>query len=248
MRVSLQLFTVRNELSADLSGTLKAIAATGLKFVEGGGQSPSAAKEWKALLDENGLKMSGAHYGLAAMEDLDGLAEAMNILECKTLINPWDQASHFQSEDAVKAYAEKLNIAGEQAKSVGLEYLYHNHDFEFVKLGDKTAYDLLLELTDPTLVNYEVDVAWVKIGGADETEILTRYVDRVGALHLKDFDPSQTPRWRVAGQGVVNLDFCLDFATKNNIPFGSIELDESPIAPLEAVAESFKFFAGKGYN
>ena len=249
MRVSLQLYTVRNEISADLPGTLASLAQSGLKFVEGGGLSVEEAKTWKQLLDDNGLQMSGAHYGLKTFENADDVFEAMGILECNTIIDPWEQPSNFETLDGVKQLSEKLTVAGMAARAGGFEYLYHNHDFEFTNQFDgKSAWEHMVELTNQAWVNFEVDLAWVKIGGYDEIKLINDFSSRVGALHLKDTDPTKTPRWTIAGEGTVNLEAALKFADDHNIGFGCIELDESPCAPLEAVAKSFEFFSGKGYN
>lgn len=249
MRVSLQLYTVRNEIAADLAGTLKALAATGLKFIEGGGLSVEDAKTWKGLMDENGLSMSGMHYGLKSFENPDEVFEAMEVLGCKTIINPWEQPAQFENLDGVKTLCEKMTVAGMGANAAGFEYLYHNHDFEFTNQFDgKAAWEHMADLLNPAWVNFELDLAWVKVGGYDEADLLNRYADRVKALHLKDVDTTKTPQWQIAGQGTVNLEAGLAFADANGVEFGCIELDESPCAPLDAVAQSFEYFRGKGYN
>jgi sugar phosphate isomerase/epimerase len=249
MRITTQLYTVRDQIAADTFGTLKTLASFGLEYIELGGQSVEQAKEWKGMLDEVGLKVSGAHYGLGFMDKMDEVYEAMNIFECKTIINPWDQLSIFTTKEGTLGYAEKLQQAGNAITTAGFEYLYHNHDFEFYNVFDGVcAWELLVQNTDAKCVNYELDIAWVKVGGADEVDMMTRYADRIKVLHLKDVDLSQTPKWRIAGTGTVNLDFALDFGTKHGISFGAIELDESPIAPLDAVQQSFEFFKSKGYK
>jgi sugar phosphate isomerase/epimerase len=249
MRITTQLYTVRNEMAADTPGTLKALADFGLEYIEGGGLSPEDAKNWKVMLDDLGLKMSGMHYGLSFMDKVDEVYEALNTLGCKSFINPWDQPSIFSTKEGTLEYAERLQKAGEQVTAAGFEYTYHNHDFEFLNSFDgKTAWELLVENTDAKAVNFELDVAWVRVGGCDEMDVINRFGDRVKILHLKDVDLSATPRWRIAGTGTVNLDAVLEFGTKNNIGFGAIELDESPIAPLDAVKASFEFFKSKGFN
>lgn len=235
-------------MSADAAGTLKALGEMGLEYVEGGGVNRSNLAEWQAHLSAAGLKMSGAHYGLDAYENADELFEVNDALGNKTLIVPWVEHSTFATLDSIKAFSEKLNWAGEKARSAGFDFLYHNHDFEFKVVDGKAGWFHLAELTDPSLVGFEVDMAWVKIGGEDEVALLNNYASRVGALHLKDMDTSKTPRWTVAGEGTVDLEAGLAFGTEKGIGFGCIELDESPIAPLDAVRASLEFFKSKGYN
>lgn len=248
MKLTIQLYTVRNEMEKDLRGTLEAIAKTGLKYVEGGGMSPEKAKEFKSILDDNGLSFSGGHVSPDAIEsDLGSVVEAFNILGSKTVICPWIPASNFESPEAVGAFADRLNSAGEKLRAEGFTWLYHNHDFEFTNKVEGTyGLEKLMELTDPNNLGFEVDVAWVKIGGADPIEFLTKNASRVKLLHLKDFDPAKTPRWTVAGDGTVDFDSIIKWGQDNNIPFGAVELDESPGEPLDAVAGSVAYFFSKG--
>ena len=103
-----------------------------------------------------------------------------------------------------------------------------------------------MDIVPADIMNFEVDVAWVRVGGKDEVEFINAHADRVKVLHLKDVDLSRTPQWTIAGEGLVDMDGCLAFAAENNISFGAIELDESPCPPLEAVQRSYEFFKSKG--
>ena len=246
MRISTQLYTVRNEIAEDPLGTLKAIASFGLEFVELGGLNRESVKDWKGYLDETGLKVSGAHYGMTEFEQPEELFDVMNTLNCKTIIMPWISSDHFVSLDSLKVFSEKLIDAGTKARDAGFDYLYHNHDFEIKEIDGKCGLEHLMDIVPADIMNFEVDVAWVRVGGKDEVEFINAHADRVKVLHLKDVDLSRTPQWTIAGEGLVDMDGCLAFAAENNISFGAIELDESPCPPLEAVQRSYEFFKSKG--
>ena len=246
MRISTQLYTVRNEIAEDPLGTLKAIASFGLEFVELGGLNRETVKDWKGYLDETGLKVSGAHYGMTEFEQPEELFDVMNTLNCKTIIMPWISSDHFVSLDSLKVFSEKLIDAGTKARDAGFDYLYHNHDFEIKEIDGKCGLEHLMDIVPADIMNFEVDVAWVRVGGKDEVEFINAHADRVKVLHLKDVDLSRTPQWTIAGEGLVDMDGCLAFAAENNISFGAIELDESPCPPLEAVQRSYEFFKSKG--
>ncbi len=248
MRISIQLYTVRNEIAADPLGTLKALASFGLKYVELGGLTRDSVKDWRGYLDETGLKVSGAHYGLAEFDDYEALFDVMTVIDCKTIIMPWTSSDNFASLDAIKAFSDKLVDAGGQAHAAGFDYLYHNHDFEIKEVDGKSGLEHLMELVPATHMNFEVDVAWVRVGGKNEVSFINEHADRVKMLHLKDVDPSKTPRWTIAGDGLVDMDGCIAFAAANNIPYGAIELDESPCPPLEAVQRSYEYFKSKGLS
>ena len=248
MRITTQLYTVRNELAADTLGTLQAIASYGLQFVELGGLNRESVKDWRGFLDETGLQVSGAHYGLSEFETPEALFDVMSVLDCQTIIMPWVSSDMYASLDSIKAFADQLNWAGELALNAGFQYLYHNHDFELKDVEGKSGLEHLMDLVSPQNMNFEVDVAWVRVGGKDEVEFINKYADRIKMLHLKDVDQSKTPQWCIAGQGLVDMDGCLAFAAANDISFGGIELDESPCPPLEAVQQSYEFFKSKGLN
>ena len=248
MKLTIQLYTVRNEMEKDLRGTLEAIAKTGLKYVEGGGMTPEKAREFKSILDDNGLSFSGGHVGPDSLENgVSEMVESFNILGSKTMICPWVPASTFESEDSIKAFGERLSKIGEQLHAEGFEWLYHNHDFEFTnKVDGEYGLQKLMDITDPNHLNFEVDLAWVQIGGASPIEFVTKNSSRVKLLHLKDFDATKTPRWTVAGEGSVDFEPLIKFGFDNNIAFGAVELDESPGEPLEAVKGSVDYFFSKG--
>jgi sugar phosphate isomerase/epimerase len=92
------------------------------------------------------------------------------------------------SADDFRRKAAKANEIGQRAKAAGMQYAYHNHNFEFRDLGDgKTGYEILLLETDPSLVKFEADCGWMKVGGKDPIDYLTRHGDRFAMLHIKDF-------------------------------------------------------------
>jgi sugar phosphate isomerase/epimerase len=248
VRITTQLYTLRNEISADYAAALKKHSEVGPGYVELGGQTKEEAIAWKKILDDCGTKVSGAHYGLPFFDDADNLFECMNIFDCKNIIVPWVQHDTFATIESIKQFADGLNKAGEVATAAGFNFLYHNHDFEFVIVDGENGMEHLIAHTDPRYLKLEVDVAWVKLGGVDELEFLNKHAARVGLIHGKDFDPANNPRWTVAGQGTVNLDGALKFAVDHKVEFVAIELDDSPIAPMDAVAQSYEFYKSKGFN
>jgi sugar phosphate isomerase/epimerase len=90
--------------------------------------------------------------------------------------------------DGFKKTAEKMNEVGKKAKAAGLQYAYHNHNFEFEKMPDGSpGYDILVTETDPELVKFEIDCGWMKVAGYDPVHYMKAYPGRVKMLHIKDF-------------------------------------------------------------
>jgi sugar phosphate isomerase/epimerase len=129
-------------------------------------------------------------------------------------------------------------------KAEGLVFAYHNHAFEFPNDG----FNLLWASTDSEYVKSQLDIAWCQIGGEDPAAMIKKLKGRLPLVHLKDFDPSKSPQWTVAGDGLVDWTSTLEAISEGDVVFGAIELDESPIDPIEAVAECVKFFRSRGIS
>ncbi|HWD41842.1 MAG TPA: sugar phosphate isomerase/epimerase family protein [Fimbriimonas sp.] len=242
MKLSCQLYTVRDQFSADPVGTLIKLRDMGLTYVEGGGsfggESPA---EGRKILDDLGLKASGSHVGMDTWnENTEGAIEDAKTIGCHYVIVPWIDKSYYA--EGWDKFARVLEGIGKKVKDAGLVLCYHNHAFEFEDDGLNKLYDA----ADPDLVKAQLDVAWCQIGGGNPAEYIRKLSSRLPLLHLKDFDPSKTPQWRPGGQGLVDWDATLAAANEGNVEFGAIELDESPGDPIDAVRESVEFFRSKG--
>jgi sugar phosphate isomerase/epimerase len=240
MRLSVQLYTLRDALSQDLPGTLVKLRAIGLEYVELAGTYGASTDEWKRLLDQNGLKVSGSHVALDALNDLDAVIDDAKKLGFKYVIVPWVGQDVYSA--GWDAFAKRLEPIGRRLKDAGLTLAYHNHAFEFENGGLDTFY----ATADSELVKAQLDLAWVQIGGASPVEYIRKMAGRVPLVHLKDYDPSKTPQWRPAGEGTVDFDAVLKACDEVGVEFGSIELDESPGDALDAVRTSYEFFKSKG--
>ena len=105
--------------------------------------------------------------------------------------------------------AALANRIGEQARRAGLQYVYHNHDFEFAEQdGGAIGYDLLLRETDPQLVQFEIDCGWMVVGGRDPRAYFARYPGRFPLIHVKDFQPvtahGSSPAGAELGHGMID--------------------------------------------
>ncbi|HSI71731.1 MAG TPA: sugar phosphate isomerase/epimerase [Fimbriimonas sp.] len=241
MRLSLQLYTVRDHLANDFRGTLEKVREIGYEYVEGGGGATSA-EEWRSTLDSIGLKVNGFHCPIDQLEkDVTGPIQDAKTLGCRFVIVPWlgdDRRGDWA------AFGRQMTEIGRKIKDAGLQLTYHNHDFEFKDNGLETLY----ASSDPDLVQAELDVAWVSIGGGDPVEWIRRMGKRVPLVHLKDYDPTKTPQWQPAGQGVIDWDGVLAACQGAGVEFGPVELDLYDGDPLDAARISYEFFKARGLN
>ena len=84
--------------------------------------------------------------------------------------------------------AETLNGIGAAMAPYGLKAAFHNHANEFIKIGDTTVYNILIENTDPSLVSFQFDVGWGQFAGADCPAIIRKYPGRFPLIHVKECD------------------------------------------------------------
>ena len=200
-KMGLQLFTVRAPMRTDLDGTLTRIAGLGYEEVETYGFDPATlgyyglpAKEFADRLRARKMTSPSGHYDLnqfaaTSVDDLkryvDRCIEGARVLGQAYITWPL-LPEGFRTIDKVKIVAERLNIAGAQIKKAGLEFAYHNHDFEFVDQNGQKGYDIILKETDPALVKLQMDLYWMAHANQSPHEWFKRAPGRFVMWHVKD--------------------------------------------------------------
>ncbi|MBO4860249.1 MAG: sugar phosphate isomerase/epimerase [Clostridia bacterium] len=184
--VGVQVYSVRDVAEKDFYGTLKQIKEMGYDGVEFAGlygHAPAQVKEW---LGELGLAAVSAHVSIDDMlSDPDKLFSDYALIGCKYIAVPYLVESRRPGHEGFEQTVKEIAMLTEKAASHGIQMMYHNHDFEFVKLGDKYGFDILYESV-PGLVT-EQDTCWVNVGGEDPCKYLVKYAGRAPVVHLKDF-------------------------------------------------------------
>ena len=201
-KLGLQLFTMRSAMSKDVEGTLKRVAAMGYEDFETYGFDPEGiryygmpAKEFAQRLSDLKLTTSSGHYDLnrfvsSSVDDLkrylDRCIEGARVLGHEYITWPYlDEGD--RTIEKFKIVAERLNLAGAQAKKAGLQVAYHNHDFEFVEHNGQIGYDIILKETDPALVKLQIDLYWIAHGSKlTPHDWFTRAPGRFVMWHVKD--------------------------------------------------------------
>jgi sugar phosphate isomerase/epimerase len=253
-KIGLQLYTLRDAISKDLAGTLKKVSEIGYKEVELFGYSNGkffgkTAREFKTMLGDLGLDPVSGHYGAGientgtkgtlsndwrrAMEDAAELGQ--KFANCAYLT-----PNERKSIDAYKKYADLFNKSGEISKEFGIQFGYHNHDFEFQKLEGEIPYDIITKNTDAKLVKLELDLYWVVRAGIDPVDLFKKHPGRFPLWHVKDMEKGPDKAFAEVGTGSIDFQKIFDARKLSGMTHFFVEQDVCKIPPTEAIAISYK--------
>ena len=238
--ISLQLYTVRDKMKADFEGTLARVAQIGYKEVEFAGYFDHSPADVKAILDRLGLSAPSTHIGLAGMDEWKKALDTAKAIGHEYVVVPWIPEEKRKTLDDWKSVAAVYNQAAQMTKDAGLQFDYHNHDFEFTKLNGQVPYDVLLHNTDPKLVQLEIDLYWITKAGQDPLTYFARWPGRVPLVHVKD--SAGAPEHKMADVGQGKIDWKRIFAKRDQagIKHFFVEHDQPP-QPFEDIAASYKY-------
>lgn len=269
--LGIQLYSIRDDMKKDPSGTLKQLAAMGYKNVEHAGYSQRkfygySAKEFKKLLDDLGLLMPSGHTVMgkqhwdAAKNDFTDewkyTVEDAAIVGQHYVISPWLDESLRKNYDDFKAYMDVFNKSGALCKKSGMKFGYHNHDFEFgQQLNGKKIFDLILQNTDPSLVAQQLDIGNMYHAGGIALDIIKQYPGRFELMHVKDEIKTDKGEMggkyesTVLGKGIIPVKEVIDLGKKSGGTKHFIIEQESyqGQAPLDAVRDDLAVMKKWGY-
>ena len=189
--VGVQLYTVRTDLQKDFDGTLAKVAGIGYKEVEFAGYFGRTPQQVKETLQRYGLVSPSAHLDYATVSNPDKWKQALDdaaSIGQTFLVNPWIDESMRNEPGVWKRIADTYNTAGAAARAHGIQFCYHNHNFEFYPSAGadgRQPFDVLLESCDPTLVKMELDLCWISAAGKDPLAYFSQYPGRFPLVHVK---------------------------------------------------------------
>ena len=250
-RVSAQLYTVRDFLKTpeDMKATFKRIKKIGYDYAQISGLGPIEPAALRALMLDAGVTPIGAHIGLD--EFRTNLAKV--VADCKAwgikyVAIPWLNVGDYTTPEAWKKLFKEFDGYAKALKKEGIVVQYHNHAFEFEKLGvkngvgGKTILDMMYDSTK--YLQAELDFGWVKWGGGCPVGWAAKMAGRLDQVHLKDWGIKDNGLiFRELGEGCVNwpavVKACKAAGTKDFI----VEQDSCPMTndPFLSLAMSRKY-------
>jgi sugar phosphate isomerase/epimerase len=219
--VGLQLYSIRDAMAADVPGSLQKIADMGYAYLELAdyadgkfyGYTPA---EFKKRVADLGMEVLSSHTQVEAagitLENARKMADDHAELGVKYCIQPWVEEVD-RNLESYKKMVDDWNTVGSIMQNVGIQFGYHNHNFEFATIdGMVPYYDIFLADLDPGLVTMEIDLYWATKAGQDPVELFNKYPGRFKLFHLKDMSSAQEPYFDIikddispVGAGIIDF-------------------------------------------
>lgn len=184
--IALQLYSLREQMKADVKGSHQLVSDWGIKYLEGGGTYGMELDEYKNFLQSVNLSMIavGADYN-KLKENPQEIIDNAKAYGAKYATCFWipHTSGNFSFKEAKEA-VELFNRTGKMFKDAGITLTYHPHGYEFKTHGDGFLFDYILE--NARNFDFNMDVFWVQMGGGDPLAIMKKYPNKFPLLHLKD--------------------------------------------------------------
>lgn len=224
----IQLWSVKEALAKDPVAVLKHLSASGYKQIE----SFEGAKgifwgmkhtDFKKTMDDLGMKIVSAHCD--HIKDFERKAAEAGEIGMKYLISPW--VGPQKSIDDFKKIADQFNQCGEIAKKNGIRFAYHNHDYSFAAMNGIVPQDVMIQSTNPSTVDFEMDMYWTVAAGVDPIAYMKKFPNRFKLVHVKDM--AKTAKGHescVIGKGTIDYKNILGQAHQQGVNYFIVEQEE----------------------
>ena len=264
--IALQLYSVRGEAEQDFAGAIRRVKELGNDGVEFAGLYGKSAEEAADIVKSAGLQPISAHVPFDDM-----VADPQRVLSdyakigCRYVAIPYLTQEYHPGKPGFQTVMKQAVRLGEIAASLGMQLLYHNHDFEFQKVDGEYALDMLYRAVPADLLATELDTCWVNVGGENPADYIRKYAGRAPVVHLKDFVmPGKKPErlysligikdeedaressafeFRPIGQGVQDIPAIVEASREAGAVWLVVEQDEPSAGktPMQCAKESIKY-------
>ncbi len=253
-KVGIQLYTVRSMMGENPQATLDMLAGIGYSQVESAGYGNRqyygmAPADFKKALKSSGLTMPSGHYTTGRVNDMgvmannwDAAVEDAAKVGQKYMVCAYLFPEERETLDQYKELTDLLNTCGEKCRKAGIQFGYHNHDFEFQELDGKVPYELMLSETDPDLVKMELDIYWASKVNYDPVSLFQKDPGRYPLWHVKDMD--NEGNFAPVGTGTIDFQRIFDAAKTAGLKHYFVEQDQINGDVKTAITTSYQTVKG----
>jgi len=249
-KAGLQLWSVREFIGKDLKGVIGEVSKAGYQEVETYGYSKeskfwgASPTEFKALLSSNGLSCPSGHFGVDGMfsthkfDELHDVIDAAHVVGLKYITIPFIGEQYRKSAADMVKLAKEMTRAGALCKEAGLKLAYHNHNFEWNKVGETSLFQTMLKETDPSAVFFELDLYWVIRAGQNPIKVLSDHPGRFPMWHVKDMDKVKPELNTEIGSGSIDFKEIFKQAKAAGLKHVFMEQENFSMDPVQSITKS----------
>lgn len=248
--IALQLYSLRDDIAKDYTGTIKKAGTMGYTAIEAAGYGNGKfygrkPEEFKSDIEAVGMKVLSSHTTkqlsekeLASKDYSESLKwwdeciAAHKAAGMQYIVAPWMEVPKTLAD--LQTYCEYYNEVGRRCKKNGILFGYHNHAHEFKKVEDKVMLDYMLENTNPEYVFFQMDVYWVVRGQQSPVDYFNKYKNRFTLLHIKD-------NKELGQSGMVGFDAIFKNTDAAGVKHLIVEVEHYNFAPEESVKRSLDY-------
>ena len=255
-RVGAQLYTVREccKTVEEVTATMKKVAAIGYKFVQISGMGELDLVQAGKMAIDSGLAVAATHVGWEGLlTQVDKVIADHQAIGCRHVAIGGLSAEYLSLEGIQKLASELAPVAA-ALRAAGMDFSYHNHDHEFIKIDGKCWLTWLYQNISGSVLKAELDTFWVQSGGGDPAEWVRTVGGRQPLLHLKDMVWVRTEkgferRFAEIGAGNLNWPRILESAEKVGVEYLLVEQDRCyERTPFESLEISYRNLKAFGYE
>lgn len=247
MKIGIQLYSCRDKImdKEGMCTTLKALADMGyegVEFVSSGAYGVMEAEELRKQLAVCGLEAIGVHMHLPLekwfADDLEDVLRYARQAGLHTFTMPWLEEEDRTPENIAKIL-RKIPDWVRLCREYGLEFLWHNHDFEMAPYGEGTLLEAIADAAPDMKI--ELDTFWAHFTGKDPCEMMERLGDKLALVHVKDYykpAPFHEMRFGAVGTGIMDNASVIRKAAEMNQGWIIVEQDNSFVDTLESAGSS----------
>jgi sugar phosphate isomerase/epimerase len=244
-KIAAQMFTVRDfcKTPDEIRESLKKIKKIGYDAVQISGIGPIGHRELKDMVDELELAICATHIGFDKLQNnIQDVIDQHKLWDCKYVGVGGMPGNYASDREGFAAFAKEASKYARELSKNGLQFIYHNHSFEYQKFDGITGIEILLKESDPEVFGFEIDTYWVQHGGADPIEWINKVRGRMDVVHFKDMVIQVDKGWNQimaeVGEGNLNWKGITEACARTGVKWAAVEQDVCQRDPFESLAIS----------
>jgi sugar phosphate isomerase/epimerase len=254
--IGLQLYTIRDAMGKDVPGSLKMVSDIGYKYLElasyeNGKFYGYLPGDIKKMANDLGMEIISSHAGVSprgiTSDEAKKMAEDHAKVGAKYCMQPYIADEDRKSIAGFQKMVADWNKVGRIMKDNGIQFGYHNHNFEFGTVEGKVPYfDVFLAEMDKDLMTMEIDLFWAIKAGINPIELFKKYPGRFQLFHIKDMYTKEAPFFKTqssdfapVGAGLINFREILAAKNIAGMKYMFVEQDSTKDGkPFDAIRTS----------